>query len=82
MLVGAADQPQSSPRKLQIVNTKVSQLITVLKHTARRLIDRTHFFLNQATIHDLRVVIPFFDIGRKIESKVTCYRAGDGDICL
>ena len=24
-LVGAADQPQSSPRKLQIVNTKVSQ---------------------------------------------------------
>jgi hypothetical protein len=23
-LVGAADQPQSSPRKLQIVNTKVS----------------------------------------------------------
>lgn len=24
-LVGAADQPQSSPRKLQIVNTKVSE---------------------------------------------------------
>jgi hypothetical protein len=25
-LVGAADQPQSSPRKLQIVNTKVRRL--------------------------------------------------------
>ena len=25
-LVGAADQPQSSPRKLQIVNTKVGEL--------------------------------------------------------
>ena len=39
-------------------------------------------FLNEATIHDLRVAIPFFDISRQIESKVTCYRAGDGDICL
>lgn len=28
-LVGAADQPESSPRKLQIVNTKVSQLLLV-----------------------------------------------------
>lgn len=26
-LVGAADQPQSSPRKLQIVNTKVRQTL-------------------------------------------------------
>jgi hypothetical protein len=26
-LVGAADQPQSSPRKLQIVNTKVGKLL-------------------------------------------------------
>ena len=26
-LVGAADQPQSSPRKLQIVNTKVCTVI-------------------------------------------------------
>lgn len=26
-LVGAADQPQSSPRKLQIVNTKVCPVI-------------------------------------------------------
>ena len=31
VLVGAADQPQSSPRKLQIVNTKVrSFLVFVL----------------------------------------------------
>lgn len=29
-LVGAADQPQSSPRKLQIVNTKVSNLALAL----------------------------------------------------
>lgn len=29
-LVGASDQPQSSPRKLQIVNTKVSHLRLVL----------------------------------------------------
>ena len=28
-LVGAADQPQSSPRKLQIVNTKVSGLLNL-----------------------------------------------------
>ena len=39
-------------------------------------------FLNEATIHDLRVAIPFFHISRQIESKVTCHRAGDGDICL
>lgn len=40
-LVGAADQPQSSPRKLQIVNTKVSNFIHVsqnvsLKHPQRQ----------------------------------------------
>jgi len=30
-LVGAADQPQSSPRKLQIVNTKAWRLFLALE---------------------------------------------------
>ena len=79
VLVGAADQPQSSPRKLQIVNTKVSRFIIIY---SIRQADLSIEPLNEATIHDLRVVIPFFYIGRQIESQVTCYRAGDGDICL
>lgn len=33
-LVGAADQPQSSPRKLQIVNTKVSDRLNDAEHNA------------------------------------------------
>lgn len=31
-LVGAADQPQSSPRKLQIVNTKVRRRLPLTRN--------------------------------------------------
>ena len=40
VLVGAADQPQSSPRKLQIVNTKASRFNKLLTATSR-LMSRT-----------------------------------------
>lgn len=33
-LVGAADQPQSSPRKLQIVNTKVCKPLNSVEYMA------------------------------------------------
>lgn len=44
VLVGAADQPQSSPRKLQIVNTKVSHFYSLFAATTSRLIDMNLFF--------------------------------------
>jgi hypothetical protein len=55
-LVGAADQASSSPRKLQIVNTKVR---TRACNQVR--LSPNPFYLIPATIHDLRTPLPFVD---------------------
>ena len=53
-LVGAADQPQSSPRKLQIVNTKVG---------SDELLSDWDLVTNllTAAVHDLRIAVPLLD---------------------
>ena len=51
-LVGAADQPQSSPRKLQIMNTKVHWMIERTLHIL------THEPV--VPVHDLQAIIPLF----------------------
>lgn len=52
-LVGAADQPESSPRKLQIVNTKVSVASFTTLFSARSI-----SILFSAGIRNLRAVVP------------------------
>ena len=56
-LVGAADQPQSSPRKLQIVNTKVCSL-PVLKLPISPKLER---------FYDLRAPFPVIHPRRQAE---------------
>ena len=58
-LVGAADQPQSSPRKLQIVNTKVRISIYYL------IVVEGAEPVRAAAIHDMRTIIPLFDSRRQ-----------------
>lgn len=62
-LVGAADQPQSSPRKLQIVNTKVRRLCICL------------WFIQYSTasINDLRTPFPFVYTCRQAQPKDSRY---------
>jgi hypothetical protein len=66
-LVGAADQPQSSPRKLQIVNTKVSRTLCIAAP------DDVAYF-STATIHDLRAAFPIIYPRRQVESQDDRYR--------
>ena len=73
-LVGAADQPSSSPRKLQIVNTKVRTTASVVllfsppnRHVA-------------ATIHDLRALVPFLNSSRQNEPKDARHRSRNRDL--
>jgi hypothetical protein len=80
-LVGAADQPQSSPRKLQIVNTKVCLLLINLTILCSILICPTSFLL-VAPIDDLRTALPVVHSGCQAEQEDAGDRAGDGDIHL
>ena len=62
-LVGAADQPQSSPRKLQIVNTKVGE-------SNRRVIVLSCYrcaYASTARLDHLRVTLPKLDTRRQDE---------------
>ena len=74
-LVGAADQPSSSPRKLQIVNTKVRlycqpyAIIHLIHHAA-------------ATIHDMRTPISFVNPSRQNESKDARHCSRNRDLHL
>src|SRR5258708_39059512 len=68
-LVGAADQPSSSPRKLQIVNTKVC-----CRHPVRR--SPYSSYCTAASIYDLRASLPFIYSRRQNEPKDTGHRSG------
>jgi hypothetical protein len=82
-LVGAADQPQSSPRKLQIVNTKVCLLLINLPILLSILIcPPPSSFLLVAPIDDLRTPLSIVHSGCQAEQEDAGDRAGDGDIHL
>ena len=74
-LVGAADQPSSSPRKLQIVNTKVRRYPAALP-----IISSNH--LLAATIHDMRAAIPLINSGCQNESKDARHCSRNRDLHL
>lgn len=74
-LVGAADQPQSSPRKLQIVNTKVASLLHAFQ--SLRLTHRP-----PATIHDLRAALSVLHPCSQTEPQNARHRAGGRNLHL
>lgn len=77
-LVGAADQPSSSPRKLQIVNTKVVSSKTRSGVGPDVILAR----YSSASIHDLRTAIPFLYSRRQAQQEDSCRGAGAGDLHL
>ncbi len=72
-LVGAADQPQSSPRKLQIVNTKVRLGCSSPALPAYAVAE---------TIHDMRVAFSLVHSRRQDEQENPCHRARNRNIHL
>lgn len=59
-LVGAADQPKESPRRLHIVNTKVGSSVTISFEVSYL----THARVLTAGIHHLRASFPDIHSGR------------------
>jgi len=75
VLVGAADHAESSPRKLQIINTKAHSQPSNPEFGA----DSVPL---SATIHDLRTSIPLFNIVCEAQSGFSGDGARNGDLHL
>lgn len=77
-LVGAADQPSSSPRKLQIVNTKVGSSKTPSSVGPDVILTR----YSSASIHDLRTALPFLYPRCQAQQEDSCGGTRAGDLHL